>query len=151
MKPEAAITVTHAEFEQLRTFSEQAVRSDQIHRTEIRRLALAHAVTVEELAVIRMALSRKDVGGALSVVEALMRHSGAHAINVSAEPLPAGVTDDRHEATGAVGQPPEVGVVVAGVDAVAQVDDPQTTREVTDGVLDGDHRVELLGRGVGVQ
>jgi len=88
-----AIIVTQHELDQLHTFAERAVRSDRVHRLEIQRLALAHAVVVQELAVIRMALSRKDTAGALTVVETLMRHSGAHAINMDAEPLPAGVVD----------------------------------------------------------
>lgn len=93
MTSQPALTVTRHELDQLHTFAERAVRSDRIHRAEIQRLAQAHAVAVQELAVIRMALSRKDTAGALTVVEALMLHSGAHAINMDAEPLPAGVVD----------------------------------------------------------
>ena len=42
MTSQPAIIVTQHELDQLHTFAERAVRSDRIHRAEIRRLALAH-------------------------------------------------------------------------------------------------------------
>lgn len=92
MTQQPAILVTQQDLDQLHTFADRAVRSDHIQRAEIRRLAAAHAEAVQELAVVRMALSRKDLSNALDVLEALMRHCGAHAVNVF-EPLPAGVVD----------------------------------------------------------
>ena len=54
-----------------------------------------------------------------------------------------GVADDADHAAGAVGEPAEVGDVVAGVDGVAELRELDAAGEVADGVLDRDDGVAL--------
>ncbi len=53
------------------------------------------------------------------------------------------VADDADHPDGAVGEPAEVGLVVAGVDGVAHLREPDAAGEVADRVLDGDDGLEL--------
>ena len=64
----------------------------------------------------------------------------------------ARVPGHGHEADGAVGQPAEVGRVVAGVERQPGVThDPDPSGEVSDGVLDGDDGVPLGGASIGLR
>ena len=86
---------------------------------------------------------RSRGAAAVKISRASAWSPATNASTIARELVAGGVADDRDEAAAAVGQPAEVGDVVAGVDGVAQLREPDAAREVADGVLDRDDGVEL--------
>ena len=66
--------------------------------------------------------------------------AGDEGVDHGAQLVAGHVADDGDDAGGAVRQPGEVGDVVAGVDGVAELAQPDAAGEVADGVLDRDDR-----------